>query len=130
MNIKQVIVVRKDLKARKGKMMTQAAHASFRAVSDQGTLVEDAEGRWLKIPVDDALHAWLTDGLHKKITVGVESEAELMMVYQEAMKRGLPCALIQDLGLTEFSEPTYTSVGIGPAPAEAVDAITGHLPLL
>ena len=43
----------------------------------------------------------------------------------------VPCALIVDAGTTEFhGVPTKTCCAVGPAWADAVDAITGGLPLL
>ncbi|MGQ9551871.1 MAG: peptidyl-tRNA hydrolase, partial [Candidatus Bathycorpusculaceae bacterium] len=42
----------------------------------------------------------------------------------------LPNVLIVDRGLTEIPPDTITCLGIGPAPAEKIDKLTGRLPLL
>ncbi|MBC7975144.1 MAG: hypothetical protein H7138_09180, partial [Myxococcales bacterium] len=48
-----------------------------------------------------------------------------------AAPAGVPCALIVDAGVTEFrGAPTKTCCAVGPAWTDAVDAITGALPLL
>jgi PTH2 family peptidyl-tRNA hydrolase len=61
----------------------------------------------------------------------VDSEQELMDIYDRAVRAGLEVHLITDSGRTEFhGEPTRTCLAIGPAVAEAVDVITGHLQLL
>ena len=123
---KQVIVLRKDLNMRKGKMIAQGAHASMRAILALGRLDGD---RWV-IPLDERLEPWLL-GRFKKVCVYVSSEAELLALQQQAAAAGLINALIQDAGLTEFGGvPTYTAVAVGPDRAERVDAITGALPLL
>jgi PTH2 family peptidyl-tRNA hydrolase len=123
---KQVIVLRKDLNMRKGKMIAQGAHASMRAILALGHL---DGGRWV-IPLDERLEPWLL-GRFKKVCVYVSSEAELLALQQQAAAAGLINALIQDAGLTEFGGvPTYTAVAVGPDRAERVDAITGALPLL
>ena len=52
-----------------------------------------------------------------------EVEADRSAVAQAA---GLPCALIRDLGATEFhGVPTHTAIAIGPAEAAEIDRITG-----
>jgi len=123
---KQVIVIRKDLGMRKGKFVAQGCHASEKAVFDQGYIV----GNELRIPLDENIGPWLL-GLFAKAVVYVESDSALRDVYDHAKAAGLPCALIEDSGLTEFHNvPTLTAVAVGPALTEKVDRITGELPLL
>lgn len=113
---------------RKGKMIAQGAHASLKVLIDAGA--PDPDGQSFTLPLDPALSAWL-GGRFTKICVSVESEAALDAIVQEARAAGVPCALIVDAGHTEFrGVPTKTCCAIGPAWAEAVDAITGALPLL
>jgi PTH2 family peptidyl-tRNA hydrolase len=123
---KQVIVVRKDLGMRKGKMIAQGAHASMGAILG----LAKREGDSLVIPLDPRVEPWLC-GRFKKIAVSVNSEAELLALHAKAKNAGIVCSLIQDAGLTEFGGvPTYTAVGIGPDDGERIDGITGELPLL
>lgn len=129
---KQVIVVRKDLGMRKGKMIAQGAHASLAAIlryrRDAGEL-DEGSGR-VVIETTPAMQQWL-DGRFTKIAVSVDSEAELVEIYERAEAAGLPCALIRDSGKTEFGgEPTLTACAVGPAMSEQVDAVTGGLKLL
>ena len=72
---------------------------------------------------------WLFEG-QRKIAVKVKNEKELLALEQETKELGLPCVLIVDRGLTEIPPDTVTCLGIGPAPAEKVDKLTGRLPLL
>lgn len=125
---KQVLVVRKDLGMRKGKMIAQGAHASLAALL--GACARSEEGGEIVLRVPAALRPWV-EGLATKIAVGVPSEEALLAVHQRAVAAGLPCALIRDAGRTEFKGvPTLTACAVGPGPDEAVDAITGELPLL
>lgn len=113
--MKQVIVLRKDLNMRKGKMVAQGCHA--------------ARGAEAKADGDD-VEEWEESG-QTKVCVGVNSEAELLAVYQKALDSYLPACLIRDAGRTEFNGvPTLTAVGIGPARTEEVDKVTGELSLL
>jgi peptidyl-tRNA hydrolase, PTH2 family len=123
---KQVIVIRKDLNMRKGKIVAQGAHASWAAVLSRAAEI----GGSLCIPLDADIGPWL-QGLFTKVCSSVSSEAELQALYDKARAAGIPCAIIKDAGFTEFhGVPTLTAAAIGPAPVEQVDAITRHLPLL
>ena len=129
MNTKQVIVLRKDLNMRKGKMVAQGAHASMKAILDRGFKAADADGLFC-INMTPEMEAWIC-GIFTKVCVGVSSEQELLAIYEVAKSAGLPCSLIQDAGRTEFGGvPTYTAVAVGPDEVEKVNAITGSLPLL
>jgi PTH2 family peptidyl-tRNA hydrolase len=125
---KQVIVMRKDLHMRKGKMIAQGAHASLKVVLDAGRL--DPGTAAFTIALDPAMAAWL-GGRFTKVCVSVDSEAALDAIVARARAAGVPCALIVDSGATEFhGVPTKTCCAVGPAWVDAVDAITGGLPLL
>jgi len=140
---KQIIVIRKDLNMRKGKMVAQGSHAVLKAILDlsKRELYRDDNGKSRErltisylVPSDNtegvALEDWL-NGKFTKICVSVNSEAELLEVYNQAKDKGLICSLITDAGLTEFNGvPTLTCCSIGPAWSEEVDEITGKLPLL
>jgi PTH2 family peptidyl-tRNA hydrolase len=114
---KQVIVLRTDIKMSKGKMAAQAGHA---AVSAAEYARKNRPEWW---------NPWIREG-QCKIAVKVESEGELLELERKARNAGLPIALIVDRGLTELPPDTTTCLGIGPAPSEKVDVITGKLPLL
>ncbi|WP_434715818.1 aminoacyl-tRNA hydrolase [Paraburkholderia sp. A3RO-2L] len=123
---KQVIVIRKDLKMRQGKAVAQGSHASMAAVLARATIT-DGE---LRIPLDADIGPWL-QGRFTKVCVHVPDEAALLDVHNRARQAGLPYALIQDAGLTEFGGvPTYTAVAVGPGLNDEVNRITGGLPLL
>ena len=125
---KQVIVMRKDLGMRKGKMIAQGAHASLKVLLDAGVLAE--ERTQFSLATWPALAAWL-GGRFTKVCVGVESEAALDAIVDKARAANVPCALIVDAGHTEFrGVPTKTCCAVGPAWADEVDAITGGLGLL
>ena len=114
---------------RKGKMVAQGAHASMGAILGQAKKTTDDKYLVLDLS-DQRIAPWLT-GRFKKICVYVNSEAELLAVYQQAKDAGLVTSLIQDAGLTEFGGvATYTAVGVGPDVADKIDAVTGKLPLL
>lgn len=114
---KQVIVLRSDLKLSKGKMVAQAGHAVICAAEESRKRHKD----WWK--------RWINEG-QCKIAVKVESEKELLELEDQAQRLALPYALVVDRGLTEVPPGTKTCLGIGPAPAEEIDKITGTLSLL
>lgn len=123
---KQILVVRKDLNMRKGKIAAQCAHASMAVLLRQMFDGEDGS-RILKS--DPRIDPWL-DGAFTKICVSVNSEEELLAVHEAAKKAGILTSLIQDNGTTEFKGiKTNTVVAVGPDRCEKIDLITKHLPL-
>ena len=116
-HVKQAIVVRTDIKMGKGKLAAQAAHASLSAAEEASGRKSRWYGEW-------------KDGGQAKIVLKVQSEEELEELFQKAKSSGLPAAIIQDRGLTQLEPGTTTCVGIGPAPDDEVDKITGRLKLL
>jgi PTH2 family peptidyl-tRNA hydrolase len=115
--IKQVIVVRTDLKMGKGKLAAQVAHAALAAAEESGGM----RGSWLS--------TWKEQGQAKVVVKG-SGEEELRALFNKARSLGLPSSLIQDAGRTQLEPGTVTCLGIGPGPAETIDRVTGHLKLL
>lgn len=138
---KMVIIMRKDLNMRKGKMVAQGSHAAMAVLLDKmrngidrseykPDIINSEYNMTLNVKENSDLDKWLR-GLFTKICLSVDSETELLRLYEEAKTAGLPTALITDAGLTEFNGvPTNTCIAIGPANAEEIDKITGHLKLL
>jgi len=125
---KQVIVVRKDLNMRKGKIAAQASHASLGAILNYQV---NTEQDMMMLNIDHPpVKEWL-NGRFTKVCVSVDSEEELIDIYMKAMHNKVNVKLIKDAGLTEFGGvPTYTCLAIGPDYPENIDKITGHLKLL
>jgi len=115
--IKQVLVVRADLKMGKGKLAAQVAHASLMSYLE-------AEKKSKSLAKE-----WIETG-EKKIVVKASGEGELMRLYEEAKKEGIPCALVHDAGLTQLPPNTITVLGIGPWKEEEIDKLTGNLKLV
>lgn len=137
--VKQVIVIRKDLKMRKGKMCAQAAHAAMKVVlnrmlceecKEDSTLWEGCYKWHMTIFESEPLHRWLK-GAFTKIVVSVDTEEDLIALKYRAEEAGMLCALVTDAGKTEFhGVRTNTALAIGPEWASKVDKITSNLKLL
>ncbi|MGI0152015.1 MAG: peptidyl-tRNA hydrolase Pth2 [Thermoplasmata archaeon] len=111
------LVLRGEIRLTAGKAAVQAAHAAV-------MLAEEARHRrpqWFD--------AWTATG-QKKIALVVDSLEELELLRRQAVARGLTTVVVEDAGLTEVAPGTKTCLGIGPAPAAELDAITGNLALL
>lgn len=126
MKIKQVIVMRHDLKMRRGKQIAQGAHASMSFLCHR----LQGEGTISLSDFSEVERTWLT-GAFAKVCCRVNSEEELMSIHAKAHAAGLAVHLITDSGKTEFhGQPTRTCLAIGPDIADKIDPITGHLELL
>ncbi|MFN9984262.1 MAG: aminoacyl-tRNA hydrolase [Pirellula sp.] len=125
-NIKQVIVMRHDLKMRRGKQIAQGAHASMSFLTRR--LQNNSS-----ICIDDFTpneRTWIM-GSFAKVCVRCNSEEELMAIHDKAIEMGLEVHLITDSGRTEFhGQPTRTCLAIGPDEASRIDHVTRHLELL
>ncbi len=118
--MKQVICIRKDLKMRRGKEIAQGAHASSKFMVD---LLSKGKS-W-----SDKHIEWLNSGT-KKVCVQINSEQEMIDLWNKAREKGITAHMIKDSGLTEFDGvPTLTALAIGPDHDELIDTITGHLSL-
>jgi len=114
MELKQVILVRQDLKLPKGKMAAQVAHASVQAVLNSS---------------DSKVSNWKSQG-QKKVVLKVKDDKEMLEYVNLAKDAGLVASLITDAGRTVIAPGTKTCVGIGPDDEEKIDAITGKLKMM
>jgi peptidyl-tRNA hydrolase len=65
-----------------------------------------------------------------KIVVYGADDAALLALETAAQQRQIPNSLIRDAGRTIVPAGTVTCIGLGPAPRESIDALTGTLPLV
>ena len=135
---KMMIVMRRDLKMRKGKIAAQAGHACIdvilMALNKEGRLNDfemTSEGFLLKntekpsTPLSD----WFMYGC-AKVCVYVDSEDALLDIAQKAKEKGIIASVITDAGMTEFhGVPTKTCLALEPLFADIADELTGELPL-
>lgn len=132
--VKQVILIRRDLGMRRGKEIAQGSHASIAFLTNavhQKLAAEDTGE--LSYPMSEYLteaqRQWI-DGMFTKVTLQVHSEEELMSYHLKAIAAGVTSHIIQDSGRTEFGGvATYTTCAIGPDWSESIDKITGDLKL-
>jgi PTH2 family peptidyl-tRNA hydrolase len=111
---KQVIVLRKDLKWKKGKMIAHAIHASIGSLKNSNKKI---------------VRLWEKEGA-KKVILKIENLRKLKRIYNKVKKEKIPCFLVKDAGLTQLKKGTITALGIGPDKEEKIDKITRKLKLL
>ena len=135
---KMMIVMRRDLKMRKGKIAAQAGHACIDAI----LMALNKEGRMNDFEITSngfdlkmtdkpttPLSDWFLYGC-AKVCVYVDSEEELLDIAQKAREREVIVAVITDAGMTEFhGVPTKTCLALEPLPTEVAEELTGDLPL-
>ena len=114
---KMVIVARTDLALSRGKLAVQVAHAAVTCALD----TKKENSKWF--------NKWKIEGA-KKAVVKVESEQDFFLLKNKADELKIISHIISDAGLTEVPPGTNTVLGIGPAPSNLIDKITGDLPLL
>lgn len=115
-SVKQVIVVRNDLKMGKGKIAAQVGHACVLGAEH----VRKSRPEWFE--------EWWSG--QEKVVVKVDGHSDLEKVKKDAIELGIPWSEVTDAGHTQIAPGTTTCISIGPAPEDLVDKITGDLKLL
>lgn len=114
---KMVIVTRKDLKLTPGKLAAQVAHAAVNcAISTKKN-----NSKWFK--------NWQKEGA-KKVVVKVDNVDDFFVLKEKAENLNISTSLVEDAGHTEIPAGTRTTLGIGPAPDNIIDQVTGNLKVL
>ncbi len=117
LELKQVIIIRKDLDMGTGKTVAQGAHASLMSYLE--TIKEHKE----------LAQRWLKEG-EKKIVLKIDDQEKMERLAAAFKYKGIHCALVSDAGLTQLPRGTMTALGIGPWVSKDLDALTGALKLL
>lgn len=115
--VKQVILVRTDLDMGKGKMAAQCCHASV--MSYMAALRENKE----------IVDQWIKEG-QKKIVLKVDDDKAIKKLFEAFKFKNIPCALVNDAGLTQLPPGTITTLGVGPWKKSEIDFFTSALKLL
>ena len=116
LELKQIIILRKDLQMSKGKAAAQASHAAVAAAIKS------------KREKPNEFTSWWNTG-QKKVVLAVNSEAELLELENKLNSTGVVVVKIDDAGRTQLPPGTTTALGIGPHAQKAVEEITSTLKL-
>ena len=114
---KMVLVTRSDLKLSPGKLAAQVAHAAV----DCAFSTKKNNSKWFS--------KWQTEGA-KKAVLKVDCEKDFYPLKEKADELKIVAHIISDAGHTEIPAGTKTVIGIGPAPNNLIDQITGKLSVL
>ena len=121
--VKQLIIIRRDLKMRRGKEIAQGAHASMKFLIDS---IFERPGSYNITP---EMVEWMT-GSFTKVVLQIADGVGLLACYQTAQRNNIPACLVTDNGDTEFGGvKTNTAVAIGPARSSQLDPLFGMLRL-
>lgn len=122
MNIRHVVVVRKDLNMTEGLMAAQVAHASdmfMREKIRDGKEFSLSEKAWMSHPYISVL---AVDNIEELNAIQEEADAAQLQVY--AWKD-----LIPSKNLKRNMNNVKVAISIGPDDMDRIKAITGNLPL-
>ena len=114
---KMVIITRKDLKLSQGKLAAQVAHAAVECALS----TKKNNTKWFK--------KWMSEGA-KKAILKTDNLDDFNKLKELADELNISSTIIIDAGHTEIPIGTKTVIGIGPAPNNLIDKITGDLTLL
>ena len=112
--MKQVMVVRTDLKMGKGKIAAQCCHGSIGAY---------------KRTSPEKIKKWENEA-YAKVVCKVGSLDVLLEIKKQIAQRNISYYLVVDAGRTQIPTSSVTVLGIGPDEDEIIDEVTGDLKLL
>ncbi len=117
MELKQVLIVRRDLKLSKGKLATQVAHAAVSAA-------ELCRRYYPRL-----YQEWIRTG-QKKVVLQVPDLETLQRLEKIFLRYTKAVVLIRDAGRTQIAPGTITVLGVGPHKSKEIEAVTSILKLL
>ncbi len=112
--MKQVFVVRTNLKMGKGKIAAQVAHAAIELYRKASR---------------EELEEWEIEG-SKKVVLKVSTLEEMEQIKKQCYSQKIKTCYIHDAGHTQVDPGSVTVLGIGPVEDEKIDRITGHLKMM
>ena len=112
--MKQVMIVRTDLKMGKGKIASQCCHGSI--------------GSYKKAS-PEKIRKWGSEA-YAKVVLKVKTLDEITELKKLADINKIPNYLVVDAGRTQIPSSSVTVLALGPDEVEKIDKITGDLKLL
>jgi len=112
--MKQIMIVRTDLKMGKGKIAAQCCHGAI--------------GAYKKSP-SNKIKKWENEA-YAKVVLKVKTLEELNELKNLADKKGIANYLVVDAGKTQIPTSTVTVLALGPDEDGILDELTGDLKLL
>ena len=115
---KVVLIIRRDLKLRRGKEIAQGCHTSVLLAAYYEKYINNC-----------ATYFKWRNGIHKTIVLQAEGLPDLVQIAAKAAKLGVCSNYVTDIGLTELETATITALFLGPDYNEKLDQITSNLKL-
>jgi len=123
-NVKQVIVFRKDIKLRRGKLASLASQASAKFMFENN---EADRGDELRVRLSQEEVQWIKESFPKSV-LGIDSAEELSDLAFRAELLGISVYSVFDEKITKADRNAYpVCVALGPDNEELINQIIGHL---
>ncbi|KAK5779453.1 hypothetical protein RI543_003344 [Arxiozyma heterogenica] len=120
--VRMALVIRQDLGMQKGKIAAQCCHAALGCYR----MIATDPSRSSYNPA--MVNRWLRGG-QAKITLKCPNKDVMDELYAKAISLGVNAIVIHDAGRTQIAAGSATVLGLGPAPKDILDQITGELKL-
>lgn len=122
-NIKQVIVVRKDLRLRKGKIASLAAHAAMQFILDNNESERPDE---LQVKLSQQEAHWIKGSFDKDV-LGIDSQDALSDLILRAELNGVNVYSIFDKSKKRDEGPQLICAAFGPDEEDQMIHLLGNL---